>query len=95
MLLWKKKRSFTVKGNGMIPSSEKKVKRRDKELITEAIWRMPRPCGTKIAEELSYLCEIRTKEGHKNKILEYNDTSASFYRRGIHYTCYTNTAHEF
>jgi hypothetical protein len=26
---------------------------------------MPRPCGTKIAEEVSYLCEIRTKEGHK------------------------------
>jgi hypothetical protein len=37
MLLWKKKRSSTVKGNGLIPSSEKKVKRRDKELITEAI----------------------------------------------------------
>jgi hypothetical protein len=26
---------------------------------------MPRPCDTKIAEKVSYLCEIKTKEGHK------------------------------
>ncbi len=30
----RKKRSFTVKGNGMIPSSEKISKDQDKELIT-------------------------------------------------------------
>jgi hypothetical protein len=28
---------------------------------------MPRPCGTKIAEKVSYFCEIRTKAGHKKK----------------------------
>jgi hypothetical protein len=35
MLLWKKKLSFTIKGNGMSPPSEKRSKGQDKELITE------------------------------------------------------------
>jgi hypothetical protein len=45
---------------------------------------MPRPCGTKISEKVSYLCEIRAKEGHKkNKIWSITKPVQVFKERPI------------